>query len=278
MGKRGGFVSGAVAALLILSGGSAHSGLYAKEFFAALIQGARMRGYDVNSIPLKPNPREPRAFCTKASTCAPFCEGTKPLEAKALAAYQRAGNDVPEMVDPAVAVQTELTRLGCLPAGGSDSRKASSNCGIRFMMPTRGVLPGVVRGLARAALEAGARGYVLVIGSSFRPVRKQLENVCENVAKGLGKVCGSTIACPGGSKHGSGYAVDAGLELGEKLVTRMTGTARSCAANREKIEANPHLRALNDVMFAAGWWRYCRELWHFEYSLQPADASRIQKY
>jgi hypothetical protein len=103
----------------------------------------------------KPQAVRLKAFCNSVKTCKPYCDGAKPNREAVRGALERLGYQKPsDLVDPAIAIQDELRRLGCAPAGAKNANNASKNCGIRFDPPTkeRALLPAVVRGLAEAAL------------------------------------------------------------------------------------------------------------------------------
>jgi D-alanyl-D-alanine dipeptidase len=222
-------------------------------------------------------------WCTDRDSCAKFCSG-KYANASAVSQMitQQKLSPPAAMVDPAVAIQPELEKLGCTPDKSQDAAKASKGCGILFVKPKsgRGVLPGVVPGLARAAIEAKARGYVIWVGSTFRSHKTQVDLMCENLSEG-GPPCGkgTGLACPGPNVHTEGYAVDLHLRSpsGKKL-TPPTGKIESCSARTALVKRSKELMDLNDIMFKAGWWKYCEELWHFEYTQNPYNDKRTKSY
>jgi D-alanyl-D-alanine dipeptidase len=238
----------------------------------------------------KPEAKPQDALCRTRQTCAPYCLGSSANQAKVLAAIKKLGHAKPsDVVDPAVAVQEELRRLGCEPQGGKLVQTASQNCGIVFRAGERALLHAVIPGLARAALAAKQRGYVLSVGSTYRSPAEQMSKSCAHVGRGDIPCGGSTgLACPGGSPHGSGYAIDTAMceplkgwtwsNIQPKFCTPPTGDSKSCALRTKEILRTPRLKALNEIMFGAGWWKYCEELWHFEYTTNPSNKLRTKEF
>jgi len=228
-------------------------------------------------------PRPYKYWCQKGE-CTKFC-GVSGIDkaAVAAAAARTKTNLTKDMVDAAVAIQPELEKLGCKPAGGKEAGKASRNCGIEFNKGKghRFILPGLARGLAKAALGAQKEGVVISVGSTVRSLEQQVELMCKNHRKGMDPPCsGNTgLACPGPNVHTDGFAVDLHLEsTAGKSLTQGTGNRQDCKARKKQVLANPHLKKLNDIMFAAGWWKYCEEVWHFEYTQNPYNHFRKREY
>jgi D-alanyl-D-alanine dipeptidase len=63
-----------------------------------------------------------------------------------------------------------------------------------------------------------------------------------------------------------------------KFCTPPTGDSKSCALRTKEILRTPRLKALNEIMFEAGWWKYCEELWHFEYTTNPSNKLRTKEF
>ena len=183
------------------------------------------------------------------------------------------------MVDPAVAIQPVLEKLGCTPNKSSAPAKASISCGIEFLKERRAVLPGVVPGLAKAALEAKKKGYVLAIGSTYRSLQDQVDLMCDNLSEG-GPPCGkgTGLACPGPNVHTEGFAVDLHLRRNGKKVTPATGRMEPCSERTTLVKKSKELMDLNDIMFGTGWWKFCQELHHFEYTENPYNRERTKTY
>lgn len=60
--------------------------------------------------------------------------------------------------------------------------------------------------------------------------------------------------------------------------TVCSGASESCRSRKKEVAADPHLKTLMDIMFKAGWYWYCEELWHFEYSQNPLNSLRVTSY
>jgi len=118
------------------------------------------------------------------------------------------------------------------------------------------VLPSLASPLRVASNIARNRGYGLYITSGWRSLTTQFELAC----KDLSRVPGA-VAWPGSSNHGQGTAVDISLVSGTKSAPAH-GSATYCLA-------------LADIMYPAGWGRYSKEFWHFEY---PAPSAASQTY
>lgn len=197
-------------------------------------------------------------------------------------ALQSSGLTPPSnLVDP----RTALTQYLGTCASGTDGNKKFLDCGIIFRGDDKEtkVLPSVIKGLADAAAIAKESGYILSVGSTYRSPEKQVAKVCTKMTKippGT-KPCGSELACPGGSNHGNGFAIDVCLakkDAPTTCLTPPTGSADTCANNTQKVLASTELKILNDVLFKAGWFKYCKELWHFEYTSAPVDGFRTKTY
>jgi D-alanyl-D-alanine dipeptidase len=221
-------------------------------------------------------------LCDSFASCQKLCTNGGVNISAMNSAIQASGLTPPNnLIDPRVA----LTQYFSNCASGTNSDKKFLNCGIIFRgddKETR-VLPSVIKGLVDAATIAKESGYVLSIGSSYRSPEKQVAKVCTKMTKipeGT-KPCGTELACPGGSNHGKGFTIDVCLvtkEAPTKCLTPPTGSADSCANNTQKVLASTHLKVLNDVLFKAGWFKYCKELWHFEYTSTPVDGFRTKTY
>jgi|GEM_PF-1946589 len=131
------------------------------------------------------------------------------------------------------------------------------------MSGTANVLRELKDPLCRAASAAQAKGYTLVVTSSYRPYQKQVDLWCgkegdcfkkyENTAERK-KFC----AVPGFSNHGLGRAVDVSLEKDGKRLFYISSTGQ-CKVD-PKVVAD-----LGAIFYGAGWKRYEAEIWHFEH-------------
>ncbi|MBI2010620.1 MAG: hypothetical protein HYS89_00005, partial [Candidatus Colwellbacteria bacterium] len=112
------------------------------------------------------------------------------------------------------------------------------------------ILPGLKAPLEAAGSIAIGRGDGLYITGGWRSLTTQFLFACAD----LGRVP-TYVAWPGSSNHGQGIAVDISLTGGPAH-----GSATYC-------------RELAEIMYAAGWTRYTKEFWHFEYYADPAQRN-----
>lgn len=223
-------------------------------------------------------------ICNDYESCKPFCNGAAANMSEVSSAASAKGVVIPSgLVDPRIKLAEYFKDDNCVDQSKKSDKKYIK-CGVVF----RGrddetlFLPSVVKGVADAAKIAKSKGYILSIGSSYRSLKVQVEKVCAHVVNEPGKrPCGRELACPGGSNHMQGYAADICLahpNNPNKCITDASGKATSCAKNTEIVKSDQNLRALNDIMFAAGWFKYCEETWHFEYTSKPSDQFRTKTY
>lgn len=222
-------------------------------------------------------------LCDSWDSCQKLCEFGKPKTEAVAAAVKAAGySDSSGMVDPRIDIAQYLS--GCAGNGGNKNEQYRS-CGIVFRGndSERRLLPTVMPGLANAAKIAAEKGYALSIGSTYRSAMEQVAKVCTkmtHIVPGT-KPCGPGLACPGGSNHMYGYAMDLCLinKTGAvKCLTPPTGDSAPCEKNTEITKNNANLKMLNDILFQAGWYKYCKELWHFEFTDKPAGSFRTKTY
>ncbi len=232
-------------------------------------------------------------WCKPMGCGAEFCAGGKADAKKfhARVAHDEAkGLTVSEkgMVDAGAAVHGELAKLGCAPEG-KDPATGAKNCGIVFSKhkEDRFILPGVAAGLAKAATKAKADGYALHITYSFRSILWQLNRMCEHFAHGWQPPCGKDpsdptkkntgLSCPGPNVHTDGYAVDIHLMTADatKELTGAGGGFKSCDARKREVHKSKQWTALHQIMGTAGWWWYCGEPWHFEYTRGRMNEQRV---
>ncbi|GEM_PF-5601027 len=109
--------------------------------------------------------------------------------------------------------------------------------------------------LKRAGELAHQKGYKLLIISAYRDINHQKE-LWENAIKKYGspEIAKKYVAPPGNSAHNYGKAVDVNL---------IKNGARYC--NKE----------LENIMCTAGWIRYNKECWHFEYGTKRWENGKV---
>ena len=105
----------------------------------------------------------------------------------------------------------------------------------------------VIEGLKKLStvFDKENKGYSAKIISGYRPINRQLEIACSDLNK-----VPSYVAYPGGSNHGTGVAIDIYLEQNGSPLSYCT------LANSKKMD---------EMMSSAGWVRYTKEAWHYEY-------------
>lgn len=237
-------------------------------------------------------PPKPRAsetlhasWCT-GNACNAFCEvpargasrvacqiGSKGVVKRAQFDRSAGASEPTDLVDAPIAVRTLLAFIP-----GSCTGQGPDDCGISFFvdkdLPHKlraGVIPGLVKAvqLARARKDANGApaGYSLHIGYSYRSLLCQTQLTCNHL--GESPPCdGVTLSCPGPNIHSDGVAIDVFLKQNGKQVT-WAGSSMDCKVAAREILGNKHLKALHEIMYAAGWWNYCKEPWHFEYTANP---------
>jgi len=107
------------------------------------------------------------------------------------------------------------------------------------------------------------------VGECHRTLESQISKVCVP-GQGVipGKDYGSAVANPGGSNHGVGYACDLHLYDGTDSLGIRYSTKTQC---QSPIAS---LKLFDAIMFASGWVRYDREVWHYEYGTPKSVANR----
>ncbi|MCR4278357.1 MAG: D-alanyl-D-alanine carboxypeptidase family protein [bacterium] len=134
---------------------------------------------------------------------------------------------------------------------------------------------GTLRPQAMEALVAAgkvAQGwqggpYIIKIIDSTRPFHAQVTIACKAFCNNEGNKVGVTIAQPGGSKHGSGIAVDIVLMRGSKMLT-------TCCTSKTQTKtiSEENGKILFDIMSSVGWVRLCNEAWHFEWGTKGTSC------
>jgi D-alanyl-D-alanine dipeptidase len=145
-----------------------------------------------------------------------------------------------------------------------------------------------------------AKGFALYVNDAARSLEKQLSIVCSGVhaatKKGKPYDCGAGTACPGASFHGLGFALDiclappSGGPRAERTDCSSTvyDTCEAALKGQPARKKKPALKGkvcsderylvLDDIMFSLGFWKYCRELWHFELSKDPVFPERTRSH
>ncbi len=122
--------------------------------------------------------------------------------------------------------------------------------------------------LIDAGKKAAAQGYVIGVRSKCRSIASQ-----QKIAKAQpGGVSSGTVAKPGNSPHGTGYALDLVLTKGGSEISDGGFSGKNqCKANAQGVAA------LSSIMYSAGFVRYGAENWHFE-SQKAGAYCRITGY
>ena len=190
-------------------------------------------------------------------------------------------NDLVELVS---AVRDGLAKHPDFPCTESDLAK----CGVTFHAESgyeqklrKGAVPGLVRAIVIARNWRNAdnqpAGYGLHVGYSHRSLLCQTQLVCNHL--GEATLCdGKELSCPGPNIHSDGVAIDFKLTKEGKVATG-GGDAMECKDAEQFVKSKPNLLALHTILFGAGWWNYCKEPWHFEYTENPYSGKfRINGY
>jgi D-alanyl-D-alanine dipeptidase len=106
--------------------------------------------------------------------------------------------------------------------------------------------------------------YTIYIYDAYRPLSIQIQTACK-IIEDNPDALGINVAFPGGSLHGIGVAIDLGLKKDGKDLTTCCSVSTQ---TRDITEENAQL--LQQIMSSAGFNRYCREIWHFEWKTEGA--------
>lgn len=114
--------------------------------------------------------------------------------------------------------------------------------------------PSVIEGLKKLSgvFATENKGYSASIASAYRPINRQLEIACKNLSR-----VPSAVAYPGGSNHGTGVAVDIYLKQNGKSLSYCN---------------NENSKKMDEMMTKAGWSRYTKEAWHYEYGVSASPT------
>ncbi len=196
-------------------------------------------------IPLPAGGSRPSALCTSEASCRPYCDK-----------YFQDPKNIPQ-VAPGMASPNEVEKIPNDIPGVNGFGNSTS--------PTTIALLRVVGPMF------AADGFKLAIGSAYRDLRGQFKLACEAYRDGRGDRVGRTIANPGGSFHGVGYAIDVTLWKDGKQIT-MSGNS-----DAQQQEDPQEARYLAEKMLQAGFRRLNNEIWHFEPANAPATNCRCYK-
>lgn len=196
-------------------------------------------------------------------------------------------NDFPATVGEQIEKKglTFITPGACYKSDGCD---ASKYLAIQVLGPgakqttkwrmdgTMQFTPGARDALIKAGEQAKARGYFLVIGDGTRTMKAQAENWCQRI-KDTGSPKG--MATPGRSPHQLGVAVDIGLfklESGKYKQLTLIGAICQQVPIQTSLGVE-NLKALEEIMAAAGYKHMCEEVWHFDYQgVYPIDCDSCE--
>ncbi len=136
--------------------------------------------------------------------------------------------------------------------------------------------PGAVEALKRAGDQAQSRNLTLFIVSALRPLHTQLELACDEIkeAKSEGRTPNipSAVAWPGSSPHGTGGAVDLKYKTSDGKEAWNVNYKSQSTVDSSKIGT------LAEIMYAAGWYRYTKEIWHFQLYEGGCTTNTIKTY
>lgn len=192
---------------------------------------------------------QPKAICNSEATCKPFCDQ-----------YYANDPSLP-LAAPGMAKATDVQLIPDTAGVNGFGNSAS---------------PTVVGLLKIAGPMFANRGYKLAVTSGYRDLRGQLRVACNAWKKGQGSKVGKTIAWPGGSFHGVGYAIDVQLyRIAVPKNLKVTTSGNSTVQNT--VDAK-YASDLADIMLKAGFRRLNNEIWHFEPANAPKPAKGCRCY
>ncbi|MEK7546171.1 MAG: D-alanyl-D-alanine carboxypeptidase family protein [Patescibacteria group bacterium] len=187
----------------------------------------------------------PSALCNSESSCKSYCDE-----------YYRDPTNIPQ-VAPGMASTDQVAMIPTdIPGVNGFGNSAS---------------PTTIALLRKVGPLFAADGYKLAVTSAYRDLRGQFKLACGAYKEGHGTKVGRTIANPGGSFHGVGYAIDVQLWRAGKQVTI---SGNSSAQQKEDPQEAKYLA---ETMLKAGFRRLNNEIWHFEPSAAPAADCRCYR-
>ena len=170
-------------------------------------------------------------LCTDATSCKPICD-----KYCAGGTCKYTGPNVAGVMDPSQAISSINIPGVTLRSGSLISPNLQT--GLQNFQPTVDQL------VSAGKIPAGT--YSLLVYSGYRPLSTQLQLACDHLNQ-----VPSAVAAPGGSPHGKGVAADIYLSKdGSQLDL--------CNATNSKL--------FDQIMSTAGWSRYSKEAWHYEYN------------
>ena len=177
-----------------------------------------------------------QAICTDFTSCKNLCTSTNN------GASYNGTPHAPGVLDPSLAVP--ITNIPLVTGGCRNCTAAQGVIDhLKLIKPTVDSL------IASGSIPN--RTYTFRITSAYRPVKDQIRLMCADGDSSINKtVVGHTIAYPGTSKHGVGYAVDVQFLWNGTAVT-------NCGATRAE-------GTIEKIMNGAGFARLKKEAWHFE--------------
>jgi D-alanyl-D-alanine dipeptidase len=106
--------------------------------------------------------------------------------------------------------------------------------------------------------------YTLYVYDGYRALQTQIAAACK-IIENNPESLGINVAFPGGSLHGIGVAVDIGLRKDDVVLTNCCNVSTQTTNNTQE-----NVELLQKIMTAAGFNRYCKEIWHFEWKTDGA--------
>ncbi len=123
----------------------------------------------------------------------------------------------------------------------------------------------MISALKKAGQIALSKGYYLHVTDAYRSIGTQIAMACALINTKKGGDLGGSVAWPGGSNHGDGFAVDIQLLNPKKkdiLGTYVVVASGNCK-NQHSVDIKDMLM-LDEIMTEAGFVRYEAETWHYE--------------
>lgn len=196
----------------------------------------------------------PKALCSNKTSCATLCES-----------FKADPSSIPEKVDGMATIKTtELIKntTGVNVYGKKRTTKTTNEL------------------LVKAGELAAKDGYTILVTSAFRDLAGQVKLACNDFddPQSQGSKVGHTIAKPGGSFHGIGFALD--VQLWEGTPKGKCSKQANCVSTsgsskqQQDIKWKDGAEKLMNIMLEAGFRRLNNEIWHFEPASAPAASCR----
>ncbi len=134
--------------------------------------------------------------------------------------------------------------------------------------------PAALEALYAAGKVAQAKAggpYTIDVKSTTRSLEQQIKIACQDaICPGTPEAkakLGPVVAFPGGSLHGSGVAMDITLYKDKTASTPRRALTSDTILLKDQVKDSPEAQTklLQEIMTEAGWFRYCTEVWHFEF-------------